>query len=258
MTGRALRLAWLAAGVALSPAAGQAAPEEPPRNPFPVGERLVYEAMWGFARLGKAEMRVVGIDTVRGSATAHIRFMLEGGGFIYPMRNYMDSWIALSDTSSRRFTKDYNERGRKSQAHYEIFPDSGYYRELGVDSVRPTSPRPLDDAAFFYFVRTTPLEVGQRYEHQNYFRPDRNPVVLDVLRRDTLDVPAGRFPSLVVQPTIQGGGILAQASEPRIWFSDDDRRIMVQLKTKLGGFAVLTLRLVRMEQDSTPASEGAP
>jgi len=238
----------LASTLLAAPAGAQdAAPAGLPRNPFPVGEKLVYEALWGFAKLGRAEMQVMRIDTIRGVPAAHLRFLLEGGGFIYPMRNFMDSWVALHDSASLRFTQDFNERGRKSRRHYEIFPDSGFYRETGVDSVLPASPRPLDDAAFFYFLRTVPLEVGEKYTFNNYFRPDRNPVVLDVLRHDTLDVPAGRFPSLVIQPTIQGRGILAEASEPRLWLSNDDRRIMVQLKTKLASFAVLTLRLARID-----------
>jgi len=31
---------------------------------------------------------------------------------------------------------------------------------------------PLDDAAFLYWIRTVPLEVGKkRYEYRRYFRP---------------------------------------------------------------------------------------
>ena len=61
-----------------------------------------------------------------------------------------------------------------------------------MESARATSKAPLDDAAFFYFARTVPLEVGKRYEVDRYFRPDRNPVVLEVLARDTIDAVLGR------------------------------------------------------------------
>ncbi|MBI4421349.1 MAG: DUF3108 domain-containing protein [Gemmatimonadetes bacterium] len=236
--------------LAASPGAGQhrARPTPPPapRSPFPVGERLVYEALFGPIRLGRGEMTAVGIDTIRGHPALHIMFQLEGGGYFYPIRNRMDSWIALSDTASRRFTQDFEERGKKRHAYYDIVPDSGYYREKGVDSLRPTVKQPLDDAAFFYFVRTVPLEAGKRYEIARYFRPDRNPVILDVKSRDTLDTPAGRFPSLLLQPIIKGRGILAEASNARMWLSDDERRIMVQLKSKFP-FGVITLRLIRIE-----------
>ncbi len=115
----------------------------------------------------------------------------------------------------------------------------------------PTSAAPLDDAAFFYFVRTVPLEVGKRYEFQRYFRPDRNPVVLEVLGRDTLDLPAGRFATIVVRPVIQGRGILEEAKEPRMWLTDDERRLMVQLKLTFASIATITLRL-REIRDTPP------
>ena len=62
---------------------------------------------------------------------------------------------------------------------------------------------------------------------------------------------AGRFATIVVHPIIQGRGILGEAKEPRMWLSDDDRRIMVQLKLKFASIATVTLRL-RAVSDSLP------
>lgn len=209
---------------------------------FPIGETLVYDARFGFIDLGGAAMQVMGIDTIRGVPTLHINFLVQGGTFFYRMNDRMDSWFGLYDFASRRFIQDFDEAGKRRYAHYEIFPDSGYYRAHDSDSTFPTSEGPLDDAAFFYFARTAPLEPGQRLEFNRYFRPDRNPVVLEVLQRDTIDVPAGRFATVVIRPTIKGRGILAEASEPRMWLSDDERRIMVQLKSKFS-FGTITFRL---------------
>ncbi len=224
---------------------------------FPVGETLVYDARFGFLDLGDGLMHVAGIDTIRGVPSLHVVFRLRGGSFFYRLDDRMDSWIGLEDFASRRFIQDFNEPGNPRYTAYEIFPDSGFYVESGVDSVRPTTETPLDDAAFFYFVRTVDLQDGKRYEFDNYFRPDRNPVVLEVLGRDTLDLPAGRFPTIVVQPTIQGRGILEEAKEPRMWLTDDDRRIMVQLKLRFASIATITLRL-REVTDSLPPEFAEP
>lgn len=209
---------------------------------FEIGETLLYEAKFGFITLGSGMMNVAGIDTVRGEPTLHTIFVLRGGGMIYRLHDRMDSWIGVNDFASRRFIQDFHEGGSYNRNVWDIYPDSGYYIQEGVDSIIATSPNPLDDFAFFYFVRTVDLEVGQRYEYNCYFRPDRNPVVLEVLERDTLDLPAGRFPSIVVHPIIQGRGILAEGKEARMWISDDDRRLVVQLKVKFA-FATITLRL---------------
>jgi hypothetical protein len=217
-----------------------AAPPEP--GGFAVGETLVYEVKFGLLTLGEGLMHIAGIDTVRGDPTLHVVFRLRGGTFFYRLDDRMDSWIRLEDFASVRFVQDMKEANQVRYTEYNIYPDSGYYLESGVDSVRASSPQPLDDTAFFYFVRTVPLADGERYEFDRYFRPDRNPVVLEVLGRDTLDVPAGKIPTVRVRPTIQGRGILEEAREPQMWLSDDDRRIVVQLKVKFS-FATITLRL---------------
>ncbi|MBI4502126.1 MAG: DUF3108 domain-containing protein [Gemmatimonadetes bacterium] len=244
-----LAILFLCAMGALTPAVGQDSATSPPTagTPFPPGERLKYEVRWGVVTLGTAEMRVVGIDTIRGTPAAHIQFRIVGSNYLYRMDNRMDSWIALSDTTSRRFTQDFQENRKERHAWYDIFPDSGYYREKGVDGPRPSVKNPLDDAAFFYFVRTMGLEPGRKYEINRYFRPDRNPVILDVLSRDTLDVPAGKFPSIVLQPIIKGQGILKETSDARMWLSDDDRHLMVQLKSRFPVVGYLTMRLIRIE-----------
>ena len=222
---------------------------------FPVGERLLYDARFGFITIGHAAMEVAGVDTIRGEPSLHISFILQGGTFFYRLNDRMDSWVGIGDFASRRFRQDFDEGGKRRQAAYEIYPDSGFYRDLKADTTLPTSPDPLDDAAFFYFARTVQFEPGQRFEFHRYFRPDRNPVVLEVLGRDTIDVPAGRFATVVIRPTIQGRGILAEASDPRMWLSDDNRRMMVQLKSRFP-FGTITLRL--LQADLPADSAGAP
>jgi hypothetical protein len=237
-------VASLVCAVGMTPVAAQSDAGETVQHAlgFEIGETLIYEAKFGFISLGSGMMNIAGIDTVRGEPTLHTIFVLRGGGMIYRLHDRMDSWIGVDDFASRRFIQDFHEGGSYRRNIWDIYPDSGYYVEEDVDSVFPTSPNPLDDLAFFYFVRTLDLEVGQRYEYDRYFRPDRNPVVLEVLERDTLDLPAGRFPSIVVHPIIQGRGILAEGKDARMWISDDDRRLVVQLKVKFS-FATITLRL---------------
>ena len=121
---------------------------------------------------------------------------------------------------------------RERERRFEIFPEQRYYVE--DDKPRqPTVAQPLDDGNFFYFLRTIPLEVGRTYTFERYFRPDRNPVTIRVLRRERVTVPAGTFDAIVIQPKIKTRGVFGENGSAELWLSDDSRRIMLQMQTRL-------------------------
>ena len=92
----------------------------------------------------------------------------------------------------------------------------------------------LDEISYLYLIRTLPLEVGCTYTFNGYFEAEGNPVVLEVLRRERVRVRAGTFKTIVVRPTIQADGLFAEDGEAEVYISDDERRLIVQLKTKMG------------------------
>jgi hypothetical protein len=211
--------------------------------PFPVGERLTYQAKYGVFNVGTAVMEVAGIDTVRGVETVHFQFRISGGALWYHLDQTLESWVGRCDFRSRRFRSIQDERDRHRERHYEIYPDSGFYREDGRDTTFATVADPLDDAAFLYWIRTVPLEVGKRYQYTRYFRPDRNPVIVEVLKRERVSVAGQKWNAIVVRPKIpQGRGIFAEKSETRMWISDDARRVVLAIQSNFS-FGQVTLKL---------------
>jgi hypothetical protein len=226
----------------------------PTSYPFAVGEKLSYTAKLGMLTLGSGSLEVASVDTVRGVESFRLRFRLKGKTMFYSLDDVLESWIGTSDLNSRRFVQDFVENQKTTKRHYEIYPDSGYYREQGKDVTRETPPDPLDDAAFFYFVRVTPLEVGKKYTYDRYFRKDKNPVTIEVLKRERMELPDGsKVQCLVLHPTIDTKGLFSKRSETRIWLTDDARRLPVQIRTKFP-FGTITLRLNDMVLPSTAES----
>ena len=211
--------------------------------PFPVGERMTYQARYGFINVGQATLEVAGLDTVRGTETVHLRFHLSGGALWYDLDQTLESWVGRNDFHSRRYRRETLENQRKRLNEFEIYPDSGYFREVGRDTTIATIAEPLDDAAFFYWVRTTPLVLKQRYEYNRYFRPDRNPVILQVLKRERISVANRKWNALVVKVVIpRGRGIFAEKSDTRLWISDDPKRVVLALQSTFS-FGTVTLKL---------------
>ena len=214
--------------------------------PFAVGEKLSYSAKLGMLTLGAGTLEVAAVDTVRGVESFRFRFRLQGKTMFYSLDDVLESWVGTRDLVSRRFAQDFVENGKATKRQYEIFPDSGFYREQGRDKTQATPADALDDAAFFYFVRVTPLEVGHKYSFDRYFRKDKNPVTIEVQKREKMDLPDGsKVQCLVLHPTIDTKGLFSKRSETQIWLTDDARRLPVQIRTKFP-FGTITLRLKEM------------
>lgn len=211
--------------------------------PFPVGERMRYQARYGPFSVGEAVLEVAGIDTVRGIESVRLRFDIEAGALTYDLDQTSLSWVGRADFHSRRFEQRTVENDRKRHNLFEIFPESGFYRQDGIDTALTTVEHPLDDTAFLYWVRTVPFAIGQRYEYRRYFRPDRNPVIIQVLKRERVKVAGKKWNALVVRPSIpQGRGIFAENSDTRMWISDDDNRVVLAIVSTFS-FGTVTMKL---------------
>ena len=225
--------------------------------PFQVGERMDYEVRFSAIRVGNGSMEVMRVENLRGRDAWVTEFRVKGGTFFYKVNDVLRSWIDRETFSSLRFQQDLDQGGRDRERTFEIYPDRQVYVQTGAngDAEQPSVPKPLDDGSFLYFVRTVPLEVGQTYEFNRYFRPDRNPVIIRVLRKEKVKVPAGTFDAIVIQPIIKTSGVFSEGGEAQIWLSDDDRRIMLQMKSKLSfGSLNLYLRSYRESAATTTAT----
>jgi len=203
-------------------------------RPFTVGERLTYDVQFGPIKVGTGTMEVRGVENVRGREAYHTVFRINGGIPLYRVDDTFESWFATDDMSSLRFNQSQNEGQKERERRYEIFPERRTYDDSTDNKgEQPSVAEPLDDGSFVYFVRTLPLEVGRTYEFQRYFKPDRNPVTIRVLRRERIKVPAGTFDAIVIQPVIKTKGVFSEDGHAELWLSDDEQRMILQMKSRL-------------------------
>jgi hypothetical protein len=210
-----------------------------PRVPFGVGELLEYDIRFrGKPTLGRelhvgnGSMEVLPMDTVRGHDSWHTMFRLSGGVPFYHVNDRYESWVDLRTLASLRFFQDIDEGNYEPKRHYEIFPDR---REFVLNDKPPQESvdHPVDEGFLVYFLRTVPMRIGLDTSLNNYFMADRNPVRIRVLRREKVSVPAGEFNAIVIQPILKTKGVFSEGGEAQVWLSDDDNRIMLQLKSKV-------------------------
>lgn len=238
--------------MAFAQAASLSTNTDAPSVPFGPGEKSTFEVRFGALKVGTGSLEIVGLESIRGRDTWHTRFTVQGGTFFYKVNDVYQSWIDRENLNSLMFHRQIEQGTRRRTQNFEIIPERGIYIERTKQKTETerTVSEPLDEGAFLYFVRTIPLRVGETYDFNRYFMPDRNPVRLRVLRKERITVPAGTFNAIVVRPIIKTSGIFSEKGRAEVWLADDASRKLLQVKSRLS-FGSLNLHLTSY----TPAKE---
>ncbi len=226
--------------------------------PFARGEEMRYTLRAGIFGGGEAHMTVGQIDTVNGFPTYPVEWRIEGSALGIGINEKFSSWLDRETLVSRRFVKDQHTAGRKRYREYEFHPEERLVHRIDYDTTWALQTAlPLDDISFVYFARTLPLEIGETYTFNRFYKDDGNPVILRILRKDRIEVPAGAFNTIVVQPIIRTSGLFAEGGEAEIHFSDDERRLVVYMRADMGFLLpTLEMKLAAVERGGTGEADG--
>lgn len=224
-----------------------------PERPFAVGEHLTYRVKLGIFNVGAGDMSVHGVDTIRGIPSYHVSMGLNASAFFgaAKVKDRFESWMDTRTMASRRFIRDIHEVNYKSYRVFEIYPDERRWErtdESDDKTGETLSSLPMDEIAFIYWIRTQELEVGETYTYDDrYFKEEGNPVTLKVLRRETKTVDAGTFETIVVQPIINTSGLFSEGGNAELYFTDDEHRLMVYMRSEVPVVGSITLHLQGVE-----------
>ena len=245
--------------------ASPVAPRSSVASEPPPLERAEYQVKLGSLDAGTGEMEVVGRETVDGHDTYRIVLHIEGG--LGPLRidDRFESWVDAESWSdrarlfSRRFVQDQRELGNRRQRRYEFSPERKQYRRADTGETIPLgTDRPLDDVSVVYLARGLPLKTGDTYSIDRYFKAEANPIVLRVVRRETVTVPAGTFQTVVVRPTIKTSGLFGEGGEAELFFSDDAQHTLVQMRSKVPLIGSLSLLLSKQMPPAAAGTAAVP
>ena len=230
---------------------------------FNVGERMEYSMTWGVARIGQASLTVEAVDTIAGVPVYRAAMEMHGGPPFYRLDDRQVTWIRPAPFASLRFDQKLRQGGYRRDRSYRMDADSGTYsrydQEDGEFVLHDTEASvaipdgALDDVSFLYFMRLAQLEMGQRYQYNRFFLAKGNPIDVEVLRRERIRVPAGRFETVVLRPIFKTGGLFGEGAEAEMYVTDDERRIVVRLKMKA---PIGTLNLYLKEYEAGAAAPG--
>ena len=233
-------LVALAIGVCAStwPPAGNAA------LPFSVGEKLTYEVrVANGGKVGTATMWIEGPVDVRGVSTYVLRFDSRIRIAFLNAVSRSSSWFDPLRGSSLRFFKHEQNPLAHHDESVDLFPDLKEWKSAQGEVGRSPSDTPLDELSFMYFIRTLPMIPGSTYSFDRHFDLARNPITVNVIRREIIPTPMGELRVVLVEMRVRdprhykGEGII------RIHLTDDDCRLPARIESTMPvvGTATLTI-----------------
>lgn len=213
------------------------------RRRIAAGERALYELRLAGRAVGTGSLEVLREEHVNGHPVMHTSLQVSGGVLFARVDDRFDSWIDPVDLYSRRFVQEQHELTSRRHRDYAINPEHRTYSQAAEPDSPLDTDQPLDDVSFLFFARTLPLHVGDVDTIPRYFKPG-HVVILKVLRKERVTVPAGTFETIVVQPTITNvGGLFGQGGQAEVYFTDDPARTIVQIRSKVPVVGSLSLNL---------------
>jgi hypothetical protein len=165
---------------------------------------------------------------------------------VYKVRDEVVSLVDVRQLLTRRTRKDLNEKDYRLRQSVEWDQEEGKltYEDGTTHDVMPGV---RDVLGAFYYVRTLPLEVGASMPMPAHDNKKSYPLVIDVIGKETIDTPLGRFECLVVEPKLQSEGLFRRSGSLKVWITRDKERlpVMMQSSVKVGAISAILIEMRR-------------
>jgi hypothetical protein len=225
-----------------SAAAGQGRPPPIPldqlrvveNGSFGVGERLKFEISYGPINAGSAVMEVKEIVQVEGRDCYRVISTAQSNRFfsaIYRVEDRVESFIDVQGIFPWKFQQKLQE-GKYRANRWALYDQVNHTASTNRGDL--DMPSYVQDVlSIMYYARTQEMTVGDTLFVDSHSGRKVYPLAVKILRRERVEVPAGTFDCLVVEPMLKAGGLFKHEGRIWVWLTDDPVKLPVLMKTKV-------------------------
>lgn len=207
------------------------------------GEQLKYGVYYSFIKAGTAYIKNRGIVDIDGRPAYLIQTTAFSATVIdafFKVRDINQSWIDAQSYYSRGYTQSVREGSYKRDEWVTFDPaNHTFFGQIQKkEGPRPIKGRLETDVAdmlsSLYYVRAQKLLPGTSIVFDIVNREKQYPLIVNVLNKETVKTPAGKFNCIVVEPQIRGEGIfVSKGKSLKVWLTDDEYKMPVKMKTEV-------------------------
>jgi hypothetical protein len=205
---------------------------------FGYNEKLNYKVGYKFITAGTGYFHIQPNPVYRNGRECYdVRFevrSLPSLEMLYKVRDRYRTVLDVAGIFPWEFEQSIREGNYKRDAR-AIFDQVNNTAQV-KDKIYKVPEYVHDIVSAFYYTRTMDLKSlpdGHIFYLKNFYKDTTYTLGVKIHRRETIDVEAGTFRCIVIEPLVVKGGLFKSEGSIFIWLTDDDRKIPVKVATRI-------------------------
>jgi len=206
-------------------------------NAFKVGEKLTFDVKYGFVTAGIATFEIPRIKKMSGRDTYQVTFEVNtvpSFDWMYKVRDRYETYLDVEGLFPWRFEQHIREGGYSRD--FSAFFDQRKGKAKTSEGQYNIPQYVNDIVSAFYYARTfdySKMKVNDRVHLKNFYKDKVYDLDVKYHGKETIEVTAGKFNCIIVEPLVQEGGLFKSEGNILIWLTNDNLKIPVKVKTKV-------------------------
>ncbi|HET9869385.1 MAG TPA: DUF3108 domain-containing protein, partial [bacterium] len=188
---------------------------------------------------GYATLQVGGPVTVAGRACLSLTALANSAfpfSAVYPVEDVQTSYFDAVDFLSWKFENQVHEGGYRAH-NLEQYDQLAHRLVRRHNDDQPQTitlpPFAQDIISCFYYFRLLDLQPGRRYTIPTCSSGKNYQLMIDVLGREKVTVPAGTFECLKARPFVKYDTVFRNKEDIVLWVTDDARHLPVKVESAI-------------------------
>lgn len=205
---------------------------------FDYGERLEYDVVYSFITAGTGYFHITPAKYMVNDRECYdIRFQvnsLKSLEFLYKVQDTYRTALDVDGIFPWKFEQRIREGKYKRDSKADF--DQVNKKAIVKNKTYNVPEYVHDIVSAFYYVRTLDLSSmakGKVFYLKNFFDNKVYDLGVKIHGKQTVEVSAGKFKCIVIEPLVVEGGLFKNEGKILIWVTDDENKIPVKVSTKI-------------------------